>query len=93
MTSRKTTSRKRKSTSKHKSERYVPDPLSRSALQMIDKASNLLKKSVIEGSKQTAKGRHAVKKQALNLLDIAARRLDRAIEQGSRVLRKSLRKI
>jgi len=92
MTKKKKTVHRRKSSSK-KSSLKARDPLSKSALLMIDKASLLLKRSVVESSKQTAKARHAMKKRAYSLLNVATRHLNSAIGQGSKALRKSLSKL
>ncbi len=92
MASKKKTSRSRskKSSSKGVSARAVHDPLSKSALKLIDQASDMLKRSVVAGSKQTVKGRQALKKRAYTLLHTATRRLNNAIDQGSRAIRKGL---
>ena len=89
-TKKKSSHSKKHSNRPHKSARYAADPISKSALQLIDKASGLLKTSIVAGSRQTARGRQALKKRAFSALNIAARRLNTAIDEGSRALRKGI---
>lgn len=62
-------------------------------LKFIDEASEILKDGIVAGARESAKGRNAIKQKALSVVDIASKRLNAALDEGSDLLRKSLRKI
>lgn len=67
--------------------------LSESALKLIDKAAALLKKAVIKGEEGTVEGRKVIRRKALSFLDVAKERLTDAIEEGTSLAKKGVRKI
>jgi 4'-phosphopantetheinyl transferase EntD len=81
-------SNKRKSSPKT-TDAHISEP----ALELIDKAADLLKKAVIKGEKETIAGRKIAKQKALTFLDLANERLTKAIKEGSSLAKKGIRKI
>jgi hypothetical protein len=85
-------SNKRKSSHKKTSpaaEKHLSEP----ALKLIDKAASLLKKAVIKGEEETSESRRIIRKNALSFLDLANERLTKAIQDGTSLAKKGVKKI
>ena len=80
--------KKRKSSRKNKSV-----ALTKRALKLIAQAAALMKVGVIAGAKQGAKTKVIAKKKAYSLADIAIKQLNRAVVQGGKLIRKSIKKL
>ncbi len=67
--------------------------LSKSALKLIDQAAALLKEGVVVASKEGIKSKKVLKRKASTWVDIAVKRLNSGIAQGSELIRKGLKKL
>lgn len=89
---KKTAHKKTKKSSAKKSYK-TSDALSKSALKLIDQAAVLLKQGVVVASKEGIKSRKILKRKASTWIDIALKRLNSGIAQGSEMIRKGIKKL
>ena len=69
------------------------DRLTKEALKLVDKASELLRTGIKTSHKATEKARETFHKEAHALLGKATRHLDDALDSGTSFLRKTINKI
>jgi len=67
--------------------------ITKDALKLVDKASDLLRTGIKTSHKATDKARASLHKEAHSLLSKATRHLDDALESGTSFLRKTINKI
>jgi hypothetical protein len=68
-------------------------PFSQPALKLIDQAAGLLRKAVLASEEKTVEGRRAFKRNALDFVDVANRKLHAAVREGTTLANNGLKKL
>jgi hypothetical protein len=97
---KKKTSRKKSGTKTYSVKVKVPRvkstksrPFSQPALKLIDQAASLLRRAVLAGEEKTVEGRRLLKRNALDFVEVANRRLHAAVREGTSAAHKGLNKL
>jgi len=78
----------------HSSKTYrAPDALSKAIVKLVDKASEALKDGIVKGARKGRKEHKLLKKHAFRLVTKATHQLIEAVEEGSAIVRKGLKRI